>query len=343
MVMNYDIMQGVSQSILVDWMTCRQRGKYRGAGWRPVESRDTMFLGKLVHAMLDAHYARREWNLVTFLREDGIPSEEALSEKQHETVCKAYAILDAYKVFWKKADSKRKWTETEQQFAITEPRSCVLMRGKRDAAYEHHRKRWLFETKTTGRYDEDAKTLQVMINFQTLYYLASMYLETGKWPSGVLHNIIIPPGIRLKQKQTPDEYRIEYRDRLLDDPEKHFVRFEVSMPETFLTQWYSTELVPLLTEFRDWSDGLRPTYRNSDRWVCSGAFTCDYLRCCATASMVGYSKGKVFPELEGVDDGKNTSQETSSKAKSAASSHNTTSTCGCTETRTKRSPKRLSR
>lgn len=207
--------------------------------------------------------------------------------KQQEKVYGfAEAVLPAYFVKWggdfaggksvgvRHIIRPERWDELENQFAIPykyPDGKTTVVRGKRDAGFLARKARWLLETKTKSRIDEEGIQDTLPTDLQVMLYLWAMAEESG-WksvPAGVLYNIIRTPGQRIL-KNEPLHVFLQRVAKEVNNPKKfdhYFIRFELNVTKAELQDWKTNVLDPMMLDVRAWVEGTAPHYPNPDALI----------------------------------------------------------------------------
>jgi len=315
--MPYTIDQGVTQSMLNSWRTCRYLSSLQLAGWRPKRFKTSFRFGSLVHDILEAIYRgmRADSKISTpkgikrfiagKVRENlscALPS-ESMDEIELEGAFAEALLAGPYLRQWPE-DFKRDWVGVESQFDYDF--AGFRLRGKRDAVFRQTGKKggglWLLETKTKSRIEEAELELYLSFDFQSLFYLLSLAVANpGEEIKGCLYNIIRRPALRETEAK---ESREEFIERVGEDirkrPDHYFKRYElVFTPKTL--QEFKSDLLKQLAEFKEWQNGKLPTYKNPQ--ACVGRFQCEFLEHCSSGTFAGYVQEAPFRELDGTRKG----------------------------------------
>lgn len=299
----YLITDGVTQSLLGDYIDCRQRAKNKINGWESGAPRDPLVFGSFFHWLTEVNY--------DLIRQDNgaVYDFKALAEKwmvdrgsklnnqqkAEEFIAMAEALYNPYWEFWKE-DFKRDWVGVESKFDVNF--HGYRLRGMRDGLYRQKKKPWLLETKTASGIDE--KTLDELLAFdwQCLYYLTGSQIELDESISGVLYNIVKKPGFKFYTKKNPTlpDWVKAVDESITAEPEKYFARFELTFSQKRRKN-FERDLLIKLDEFNDWLDGKIPTYKNEK--ACKKRWNCEYMKACANDSFAGYYQtAKLFSELD---------------------------------------------
>lgn len=306
---------GVTQSMLSNFLGCRQRCRYSLDGWRALEDKVALAFGSLMHSLLERLYYAiaaasihpggavevfesyvRQW-----LRSAEKRPLAGGSQQAHFLAAQAKPVFLGYCAYWEKDFDSDKWVEVEGVFD-TQWKGFRL-RGRRDGLQRLKKYLRLMETKTKGQIPtrlDDA----LMIDPQNLFYLLTLNedIRKGKIFKGakpvnrVLYNLIRRPGIKLKQDESLDNYSTRIAKDIEKRTDHYFKRIEL-----FYTlkdqKRFAEQLLPMIQDFAAFTKGKLPTYRNA--WSCITRWVCAYLGACTSGKMNEYSKGgRLFTELE---------------------------------------------
>ena len=309
---------GVTQSMLTSFLSCRQKFKYQQEGYEIPGGSSALRFGTMIHHLtetlhkdfmenginparpnkgretrFDIIYSRWSVKYMKTMMEERLSPKEL--QEMEVFVALAEPLIRAYCKQWKTDWSARsRWHSVESCFNVPFAGDQVLyspinLRGMRDAIQKRKGKLWLFETKTFSR---DASSLSdtLMFNFQNLFYLTATQLEIGEDLEGVVYNQIRRPQL----KQGYDSIS-SYVDRVEEDiakrPEFYFIRYEIDYPEQVLRE-FKKELSIIVIEFQLYLEKNGPVYKNTQ--ACTGGWNCPYIQACATGSMGGYARTNKF-------------------------------------------------
>jgi hypothetical protein len=299
----YVITDGMTQSMLGSFLTCRQRARYELDGWEPVFMAKSANRGNLIHKALELWYREKplilaeefakivgnKWK-ATLIKKGPIDAEAV-----EETLTHFEALFPEYVRYHAKSDAKIKWTSLEQVFDAKW--NGYRLRGKMDGLFQFIKTDgdWLFETKSKAYIEEDAIMDTLAFDFQNLFYL-TVSKELGRPLKGVLYNIIRSPNLRRGKKESPEQFSARLKQDIKERPEHYFKRYEVAYSKPTITR-FTSELQFKLQAYDGWSRGELPTYRSEV--ACIGKMKCPFLSACASGSMQGYSQTRqLFSELK---------------------------------------------
>lgn len=318
----YSIDQGVTQSILAEFVRCRVACRLMLDGWQsPAPKRATQF-GSLIHALLQSWYEASSARSIPCSKAD--VEEAALAEFQagakkwermaakagdkpeevQKDLAMARAVFPAYCVRYMKEDAKKRWLEVEQTFSA--PWSMVNnqqvpRRGKIDGAFEAKKdgSLWILETKTASQISDDTMNLALAFDFQSLFYILALESKLGRRVAGVLYNVVRVPQIGRGDDRTSSGFIQKVRDDIEARRDFYFIRYELAFSQKMRMDFFN-ELQAKLEDFRSWIDGKLPTYRNES--ACRGRWNCQYLPVCAGGGNPGTAgfrqTAKLFGELD---------------------------------------------
>jgi len=331
-VEHYTPDQGITQSILLDWLACRYRAQCALKDGYEAKARKTSFrFGSLFHDTLEdlyggirgGRYERRNIGAVADLlaariraavaenlRAAGPGDDRAEIEDEGPL---AEALLGGYLRQWAADDWAREWVDVEGEFDQTfHPEGptgpAYRLRGKRDAVYLQKPRKgagapglWLMETKTKSQISEDDLDLALAFDFQSLFYLLA--LEEGD-PSpaqpirGCLYNIVRKPSLRpyaVGARRPKAETRAEFLERIgADIREKpdHYFKRFEIVFPQKVRDEFRAQLAVQLRDFAAWFRGDLPTYRNPT--ACLTRYRCEFLGHCASGGFAGYARTREF-------------------------------------------------
>lgn len=290
----YTVKDGITQSILSTWLTCRVAAKYMLEGWESPTSREPLEFGNLFHWILEKNYdlIREEGTYWEFdhlakiwLRKVG----KKLNDP-HKLLAMAEALYDEYYKYWVD-DFERNWIGVESQFDIVF--NGYRLRGMRDGIFRAKKdKPWLLETKTPGQIAEGTLSDTLAFDLQNLYYLTASEIETGENIAGVLYNLARRPQLRRKKEESKSSFMERIVEDVIGRPEHYFKRFEVKYTKK-RKQKFKDELMFILDDFHAWTchDPRVPTYKS---WNCVKKWNCEFLPACAQGSLAGYTQTRIL-------------------------------------------------
>jgi len=312
--MKYKLSDGVTQSILGNFVQCRELAFKTLNEWEKPGVSRPMEWGNIFHRLdqLWCEEIRRQQLLKRknikintgkiFTDYEAEYRKVALKSGTdmaivEEDFAMAEPVWDHYTYYWEREEYKRKWLGLESTFDVQF--AGYRLRGQRDGVFEIHKKAslWLKETKTKGKISVDSILAALGFDFQNLFYITASEVETGRKIKGVLYNIVRRPGLK-RGKDSLTEYCNRIFDHIEADPEHYFKRFEITYSKEVVEDFQQNELPAKLHEFYMWLNGKLPTYKNQR--ACMGQWYCQFLKACGQRNMRGYKQtAKLFRELTG--------------------------------------------
>lgn len=322
---------GVTNSLLGTFLTCREKCRLFLEGWSGERWTFALAFGTVTHRVLRAAYDRHI--LETTHRRDWRPDREWvsdtlddirdawLSENPHasvkalqimeEVMMKGDPLLSAYFDYWAKDDFRdTNWIEVEQAFrfpwTVTTRKGVKLttfLRGRIDAAYVVPKSKWpeaprLLETKTRAVVDENNIIDTLPHNRQSNIYLTALRQKTGMRPASVVLNVIRKPQIRQKKGESAGQFEVRLREDVKTRPDWYFLRMEMKVQPGDMER-SEKELNDLVSDFLMWWAGESGHYKNDAACVQPGYGRCEYLKVCAFNDYAELEKRPaVFRELE---------------------------------------------
>jgi len=309
----YDLDQGVTQSMLCNFIKCRRAAALALNRWgSPAPRRATQF-GSLFHELLQEHYRGAGKKLppspeLTFKNvaqsweRKALEAGDKTEDIQGDLAC-AKALFPSYVDRWRKNDEKKRWVEVEQVFDFMfrhgHKRFQQRIRGKIDGIYEAKDGTiWILETKTASQINEETLSLALTFDFQCQFYVVAVEEKLQRKVSGILYNIIRKPSIGRGADKTSDAYVQLIKNDIASRPDFYFTRFELAFSSKQMAR-FRDELSLKLQDFQNWWLGDLPTYRNE--FACQAKWNCEYLPVCACGGdpkQAGFKQSKtLFSEL----------------------------------------------
>jgi len=299
---DYDMRSdGITQSMCSNFLSCPQRGMLAINRWiRPNNASSTRF-GSLFHEMLDKMYSSGTTDIPTiekmidkYLVKHG--TEWGSADKAEFDSALSSALLQVYVEHWSEDFTKKKFAQVEQ--TVKAEFSGFKLRAKIDGEYTSKTgSQWLMEHKTKSRFEEDVLLLQVVFNFQNLYYrLIWQQLHPGKKLAGTLYNIVRKPQHKMKGGETLAQFRTRLIDTIRKDKEHFFKRYELAYTPKD-DKRFCEELVKKLQWIENFITGKEMAWRNE--FACERPYRCEFLEACSKGNMTGYMQKKtLFTELD---------------------------------------------
>ena len=295
---------GVTQSLLSVFMSCRKKAKFVLDGWEKPRNKAALIFGSFFHWLIEEHVmniAHEGVGLSTSFQKletewrQKIQSEGEIDPDAMELyIAMAYSLFEPYCDYWKKKDEAYEWVGVEAQFDV-QLATGYKMRGMRDGIFRKNGKLWVLETKTASRIDEETLGQTLNYDLQTLYYVLATELEFKEPVAGVIYNVIRKPQLRQKKDESFPEYARRMQEDVQARPEFYFKRFELAYTKKRKLM-EAEELKQKFMEMELWLKGELPTVKNQTS--CVGKWACDFVSACATNKMAGYTQTReLFGEL----------------------------------------------
>lgn len=309
---------GVTQSLLGTWLTCRQKAAWQLQGWTAPHTSAGLTYGTIMHGVLEHVYGMIQKKLLLkppselLIRKLLLKVEEQWRAENPRTtkyslenleisLLIAESTLPVYFDYWRKEDFKDiKWKALEQQFKIpytTHDGRKTFIRGKKDGVFGNPSIK-LFETKTKSMFNEDDLVDTLWFELQVNLYTWAMRKVYNKTPSGILYNIIRRSGLRRGKDETMASFAVRISKDIQKRPEWYFVRMEIKVDVNQMLK-FENELEAMVFDFMDWWDAKeQKTYKNTH--ACIDKYgRCQFLDLCSDGNFSRYAKRKtVFNELE---------------------------------------------
>lgn len=292
---------GVSQSMLTTFMSCRQKAKLKLEGWRYIRPGAALILGTMAHEVIAQAFETlnappsQEWikkalrHAVAKVEEEhnNRLSAEAV-QKMEKSAAVLTVLLPLYFQYWKKDFGSKDWIKVESKFKVQIPGMPFPVMGYYDRVRRIQGKPWLFETKTKGKIEEDFLTEMLHFDFQNGLYLQSLMQELGEIPRGVVYDVLRNPGLKEKEGEAFEEYLKRVEKDVKKRPQHYFIRFEVAIDKKEIAE-FTSELIKVGNEFELWMNGKLPTYKNTT--ACRTSYgACDMLPICARQDYSNFAR-----------------------------------------------------
>lgn len=316
----YDLSRdGITQSILGNFVQCRQLCALKLACYEFSGYKESILFGNLGHFIMEEMYTQVSKGVL-----DKIPANKILkgkARKKSSTVEKklkkansllAVALTKAegkyrnkhsgeeyqtnlilfldqldslFRVYiprYKKDFLKTKWIGLETQFNVKF--FGFRLKGKRDGLAQVGKGLWLLENKSMSQIA--GNLLDTLgFDFQNSVYLIATEIELAKELDGMIYNIIRKPNIKQNQKETYEEYFERLEAEIRKKPSHYFQRFELRYPRPVIDN-LRDELKDKLIEFKMWREGKLGTFKNQR--ACKAKWNCEFIPACASNSLNGY-------------------------------------------------------
>lgn len=307
---------GVSQSMLHTWLACREDARMSIVlGYTMQQASWPLVYGSISHDCLDFGYKAggdfadsdlRDHlgkSIQAYLKKEGNSIEQQDMAEQAGLLLKQ--IIPAYfERWWKKQDSKQKWTVIESQFRkeITPTLDAV---GKMDGGFIDHQdgEHYLLETKNKSRFDKDFENW-LGIDLQLAYYLMGYPCVVPRARvRGAIYNLMRRPD-RPKGKKDMTEVLSSLSDDLRKRPDHWFLRYKVKFTEQEIVDQLDSIHAKLGAFYDWWLKAKDDLHGHIDPLFNPGACErfgkkCKYLQHCAFKDLSGLTlKPQPHMELE---------------------------------------------
>lgn len=283
--MNSSSLGGVSQSMLVDFLNCRERFRLKNIeGLRTSDKFNAPSgFGNLWHVAEEHHSANEPWD--EYLKVEAIRYCQKYPLQQEEinkwyNVCKT--LFPIYVNYWSKDKEQQTKTPIFQEQVFHVPYELpsgrvVYLRGKFDAVDLIGKGKsghiFLQENKTKSEIDEEKIRRNLKFDLQTLLYLIALsQMPTGIVcggsptfkPAGVRYNVIRRPlaggkgsirphqATKTKAAETDAEFYERLKGVILEDVGSYFLRVKVEVYQSDIDRFKKMCLNPLLEQLCDW-------------------------------------------------------------------------------------------
>ena len=311
---------GVSYSMLSDFMSGRQKARYRIQGIKSKAPAFALTFGSVAHEVLDVAYNEIARGVITTVPDrDHIMGWIAMAEKTWNkanpgastkalqflelSLLYAEAVFPHYFEFYADTIFKMEWDESLTEkfhrfpFKIAGYETIPIL-VKMDSAYwktailKKTKKKvsrlWLFETKTSSRIDEANIVDLLPSSLQQNIYMLALHDVVGTKPKGATRNVIRRPGQRRGQKETLKDFGVRIEADIKKRPEHYFKRFSL-LSDDYELELCRSDLQGVLVDFLKWFDGKSIHYRNTNE--CDGKYgRCQYTEGCLMGNWGAFNK-----------------------------------------------------
>jgi hypothetical protein len=294
---------GVTQSLLSNFIDCPQRCLYDLQGWQIPGTKDAFLFGSLMHKLFELHIVSMK-NGTPFpsfskLRKDWLKNERVQQADRtliEEHFAKAFPLLKAYCVRWDKDDKKRKWIGAEQIFDVSW--KGYRLRGMRDGIYEVKGKIWIIEHKTTSSSVSNATfSSKLNFDFQSLFYALATLVERKIPVAGILYDVVKVPS--LVMNEPPSAYAERLTEHIQDNVDSYFGRYMITL-DARTWKRFQSQLLLKLHNFDDWIARMnRGGLAMMNEAACVKRWNCQFIPMCAGGGTAGFTQTRrLFEELE---------------------------------------------
>lgn len=270
---------GITYSALAKFGVCKERMRLSTVeGWSQTGLEAALEFGSAFHKCLENTQETPQETTARYQRQR-IQDRAVFPNQLEEFEClmgMVEAMAEAYRKVYAQEDRESKnFLYVEHAFDVTydltacdqfDPRLIppfvtvrpIRLRGRWDGVYEDkHRDLWLFETKTKSDIDQLGISRTLSQDLQTMLYVTSIELVTGRRVKGVLYNVIRRPALRLGKNETLRNFITRVRDTALEQSEKYFLRWPHTLDKNDLKKWQVATLNPLLMQLLIWWDSIK--------------------------------------------------------------------------------------
>lgn len=297
---------GITQSLITTFLKCKRQFLFQLNRFASDKKQKNFAFGTITHEMLDRIYAFyqryhclpknvliKKWvDHFDEDKKDWLRGEETDEIRRFKEVC--FVMVTEYIKFYRDDFKPGRLLGAEDLFDIHW--NSYRLRGKKDLRFQIKGSRWIMETKTASRIDEEELQQKIVLDFQNLFYVHCEEVESGKEVAGVLYNIVRNPG--LKFKESISEYCSRLRVDVQKRPAFYFIRFEAPYTKADKAE-FRKDLLVMLEEINTLIKSDRSKAYKNPR-SCIGRFSCSFLPACASGKLIGFHQSSsLFKELEG--------------------------------------------
>lgn len=299
---NYSLeKQGLTQSLISNYLTCRKKFLLKIHGYKKQESVNVLF-GNIIHAVIAEIYKTKNTEsdfidseidkYINSLSDNFINENAEIIEQKSGL---AFATLTEYSEHYKKDIQKNKFDRIEEEIKVNF--SGVNLRCKIDGMYlDKNKKRWQIEHKTMSQINEDNLFDRLSFDFQDLFYLICGEMYYSEPCSGVLQDIIRQSKSKIHKKETLKDYIKRIKTDIKNRPEYYFIQFEIPFTKRDKEN-FKKQLIMILNSIGRDLHLNKPEAFFKNSFACDKPFRCEYLEGCSR-NLNNYYKDKIFPELD---------------------------------------------
>lgn len=310
---------GVTQSLLLKFLECRQKCKLYLQGWKLARQSNAIEHGTLTHAVLEIvhNWQRKVGNK--------LPSKESLDDiirvvlQRHRAKIGArwsadqvkefnvlgaqlYAVVPNYFRYWH--SKPLAWTGVEHKFRIKYTfgpglKDWTFLRGAFDGVYDMKPGLGLFDAKNKAQFSDDQLGEVLLRDWQINFYLLALWKQTGEFPREFIYNVMRRPGLDFRKNDSLPQYR----DRIVEHIQEkgsdyYFRRYHVAVEKYDLLQ-FEAELKGVLLEFKQWLEAGMPSRLFGQ--PCVGKYgLCEFVRADYNGDWTPYKKREFMLDRKSV-------------------------------------------
>lgn len=281
--------EGISQSLLKDYMICPRRFVLAANRYAQPETKNLVF-GTFFHALLEIHYMEHrpleKGDAAAFTDAYDFPKTITAEDAEYMRAV-GYVLYEAYAARYR--DDFKYAIIPEHVFDVKADGGYRL-RGKMDGIWKAAPDVWLLETKTKSQIGEEGLQKRLALDWQSLFYMLAYWYENKKMPRGVIYNVV-----RFPQRSVAGGYpafTAALRKDIAAKPDYYFMRWNTEFTMDDIGK-FAKELIAKLNELA----ARKVWYRNE--CSCDVYGGCPFVNYCATGSLDGLRrKSKLFEELK---------------------------------------------
>ena len=261
------------------WCVCKEQFRLRYVeGWVPREKPSYVTFGSLVHDTFEAIYSSSDSvdsviNDYLDKKKDDYSWPGMNRQEKAKTIAMARVLCSKYFEKWD-SDDEFEVHGIESRFCEDIPGLGVPIQGVMDLELEDEEGgNWILERKTQSTIDVSKETDLLTFDTQMMLYLIASKQIHGRWPKGIIRDIIRRPGLR------KGDTLAEWKKRLQEDvdkrPDHYYVRVKLVLDSESsgkITDRIKNQVIVSTTEIEDWfSQFLKPICEEIDYWLSTGA------------------------------------------------------------------------
>lgn len=305
---------GVTQSFIGLFRHCPVQCKLKYFdGWTSKNYNEAFHFGECLHYVLQHAYLETTCPLSGAMN-CLIKSYQEIWEKEQNTsftteqerifegiYARVEVLIRVYKERYKK-DWENNWLWTENNFKIEYPIGLrkTFLQGKIDGGFETpDGKVWLIDHKTMSIIDIDMIVGKLPFDTQCMLYLLAYKLMTGKYPAGIVYNIIRKPQHKQGDK-TIEEFQEYLETKIREEPDHFFIRRRLQILPQEIDEWEKNWLIPNLKVIERWFNAgcSGPEFTLNPDSLETKYGKCEMFDLLTGGNSYGfYKREHVFPEL----------------------------------------------